>query len=164
MVTLNIKADNEVVASYYKHHGYFHAGDVGLDLFCPESFIVEPHSTHIIDFGISCELVTKILGANDNLEDFNAIKTYEPYLLVPRSSISKHALIMLNSIGIIDAGYRGNLQAAVFNYTNFITTINTGDRLFQIIRFNGQPISKVKVVQELSKSTRNDGSFGSTGK
>ena len=37
------------------------------------------------------------------------------YMLVPRSSISKTPLRMANSIGIIDAGYRGEIMAAVDN-------------------------------------------------
>ena len=69
---------------------------------------------------------------------------------------------MANSIGIIDAGYRGNLKAKVRNF-NINTSIFKTGSYFQIVSYDLKPI-KVKLVNELSKTTRNDGGFGSTNK
>ena len=69
---------------------------------------------------------------------------------------------MANSIGIIDAGYRGNIKAKVRNFNIDKSTFKAGS-YFQIVAYDLKPI-KVKLVNELSKTTRNDGSFGSTNK
>ena len=85
------------------------------------------------------------------------------YMLVPRSSISKTPLRMANSIGIIDAGYRGEIMAAVDNIKTEDYTVKPNQRLFQLVAMNGAPIT-FEIVDELSDSTRGEGGFGSTGK
>jgi dUTP pyrophosphatase len=86
-----------------------------------------------------------------------------PYLLMPRSSISKTPLRMSNSIGLIDAGYRGEIIAMVDNIKTEDYMIHIGDRLFQIVAMDGSPIS-FELVDDLSETTRGSGGFGSTGK
>lgn len=139
---LNIKPDNEMIAEYYTNHKHFHEGDAGLDLYCPEDITINPGAVATIDFGISCE-------ANSS------------YFLVPRSSIAKTPLRMANSIGIIDQGYRGNIMAKVDNIKNVAYTIKKNERLFQLISPMMLPIT-VKLVQELSVTSRGTGGFGST--
>ena len=85
------------------------------------------------------------------------------YMLVPRSSISKTPLRMANSIGIIDAGYRGEIMAAVDNRGDKDYMIVPGQRLFQIVHPTLCPFN-VGVVDKLSETDRGDGGFGSTGK
>ena len=69
---------------------------------------------------------------------------------------------MANSVGIIDAGYRGNIIACVDNVKNYEFKIEKGSRLFQICGPTLEP-SKHWVVNELSNSQRGSGGFGSTG-
>ena len=70
---------------------------------------------------------------------------------------------MSNSVGIIDAGYRGNLMAALDNHSDEPYFIEKGTRLFQICSPIFSNIN-MKVVDELSETSRGSGGFGSTGK
>ena len=85
-------------------------------------------------------------------------------LVFPRSSIRNTELILSNSVGVIDAGYRGELQAT-FNKLNGLDSIvyNVGDRVAQIV-IVPHPIIQIVEVDELSESSRGIGGFGSTGK
>ena len=125
-------------------------GDAGLDLYCPGDMVVLPGHTGKIDFKIQCE------GLSDN-DDRNVC-----YYLYPRSSISKTPLRLANSVGIIDAGYRGNLMAVVDNISDEPFSIQKGQRLFQICGRYLEPIH-LTLVETLSDSERGNGGFGSTG-
>lgn len=88
------------------------------------------------------------------------------YMLIPRSSIAKTPLSMANSVGIIDAGYRGTLMAkirfnAISNDINSTYTIQAGVKLFQICLPTLAPF-KVSIVPILSTTIRGEGAFGST--
>lgn len=100
------------------------------------------------------------------------------FYLYPRSSISKTRMRLANSVGIIDAGYRGDLIAAidtigVFGSTDIwniwnetLTPINKYDRYFQVCAPDLSPflVHLVETEQELSPPTeRGSGGFGSTG-
>ena len=83
------------------------------------------------------------------------------YYLYPRSSISRTPLRMSNSVGIIDAGYRGSLMVSVDNISDEGYTIKSGDRLFQVCASTLPPIS-FELSTTLSETTRGEGGFGST--
>ena len=68
-----------------------------------------------------------------------------------------------NSVGLIDAGYRGEIMAAVDNIKEIPFTVEPGQRLFQLVSMDGGPIS-FEIVSDLSKTDRGQGGFGSTGK
>ena len=142
---LKIKTRNNLVSRMYEEHGQFHAGDAGLDLFVVEEQTIEGGKTGLINLGISCETMEK-----------------RPYLLMPRSSISKTPLRLCNSVGLIDAGYRGEIMAAVDNIKQEDYTIHSGQRLFQIVAMDGSPLS-FELVDKLSSTSRGAGGFGSTG-
>ena len=83
-------------------------------------------------------------------------------LVFPRSSIRKYDLELTNSVGVIDSGYRGEIQLT-FNKVNNKTTIyNVGDRVGQIIII---PYPKINFVEsdELTITERGEGGFGSSG-
>ena len=86
------------------------------------------------------------------------------FLLVPRSSIVKTNFRMSNSIGVIDAGYRGNLKAFVDVINNDSDVPKEGERMFQIILGSLEPIDNIEIVDTLSETSRGHGGFGSTGK
>lgn len=142
---LKIKPRNNSVYRMYEEHGQFHVGDAGLDLFVVENQTIEGGKTELINLGISCETTEK-----------------RPYFLMPRSSISKTPIRLCNSIGLIDAGYRGEIMAAVDNIKQEDYTINSGQRLFQIVAMDGSPLS-FELVDALSSTSRGAGGFGSTG-
>ncbi len=85
-------------------------------------------------------------------------------LVFPRSSVRNQDLLLTNCVGVIDSGYRGELQAT-FKKTNGLDSLkyNVGDRAAQIIIL---PYPQVVMVEsdELSDTERGDGGFGSTGK
>ena len=143
---LRVKPTSEVVRLMYENHGHFHEGDAGLDLFIIEKQVFKPGETSRIKLGISCE----------NMDQ-------KPYLLMPRSSISKTPLRLCNAIGLIDAGYRGEIMAAVDNIKQESYKVEKGQRLFQLVSMDGGPIY-FELVDVLSSSERGEGGFGSTGK
>ena len=151
MIDLRIKIldDDSNLYPFYNDWDPNHDGDSGLELYAPDQIIIKSGETHLIKMGIACEMTDEYLPIS--------------YMLVPRSSISKTPLRMANSIGIIDAGYRGEIMAAVDNRGDKDYMVVPGQRLFQIVHptlcaFN------VGVVDKLSETDRGDGGFGSTGK
>lgn len=122
-----------------------HADDAGLDLIVREDIVVPARGLGTIDFGIRC----RKQGAGG-------------YYLYPRSSISKTPLRMANSVGIIDAGYRGNIMAKVDNISDTNYTIKKGDRLFQICMPDLRTF-RVEIGAVGVDTARGTGGFGSTG-
>ena len=130
----------------YENHGHFHDGDAGLDLFVIDSLTVEPGETAIIKSYIACE------NTQGN-----------SYFLMPRSSISKTPLCQCNSVGLIDGSYRGEIMAAVDNVKNEPYTVESGQRLFQLVAMDGSPFH-IELVSNLTETVRGEGGCGSTGK
>ena len=132
--------ENAVIPSYSK------VGDAGMDLTITR--IIENTSFSVsYGFGIAMEIPKNYVG-----------------LVFPRSSVRNQELILSNCVGVIDSGYRGELQAT-FKKTNGLDSIkyNVGDRGAQIIIL---PYPQVKMIEsdDLSDSERGEGGFGSTGK
>ena len=80
----------------------------------------------------------------------------------PRSSVSNMGLIMSNSVGVIDAGYRGEVSAR-FKADGWFRKYGIGDRFAQIIIM---PIPDIEFIEvdELSDTDRGVGGYGSSGK
>lgn len=169
---LKIKADTPELAEKYKNHSHFHPGDSGIDLFVHS--VEDKGDQVVIDFGIQCEMVREKTIVNLFGERFKKVQTKNvSYMLFPRSSIVKTPFRMANSIGLIDAAYRGNIKAIVDNNTKMSATDTqqqpsvlpqVGERLFQLVAPNLSSISKIEVVESLSQTSRGEGGFGSTGK
>jgi dUTP pyrophosphatase len=142
---VNIKKvhPNAVIPSYAK------SGDAGMDLVAT-SIIGETLGSITYGLGIALEIPEGFVG-----------------LVFPRSSIRKTNLQLSNSVGVIDSGYRGELQAT-FNKIQGIDNVERenykiGDRVCQIIIIPFPPI-EFNEVNELSNTERGEGGFGSTGK
>jgi dUTP pyrophosphatase len=142
---VNIKKvhPNAVIPSYAK------SGDAGMDLVAT-SIIGETLGSITYGLGIALEIPEGFVG-----------------LVFPRSSIRKTNLQLSNSVGVIDSGYRGELQAT-FNKVQGIDNVERenykiGDRVCQIIIIPFPPI-ELNEVNELSNTERGEGGFGSTGK
>lgn len=143
---LKIRPFNAEVKQMYENHGHFHDGDAGLDLFVINEQTISAGETTLIHLQIACE----------NTEN-------KPYLVMSRSSIGKTPLRLANAVGLIDAGYRGEIMAVVDNIKKEDYTVEPGQRLFQLVAMDGSPIY-FELVEELSDTTRGGGGFGSTGK
>ena len=143
-----LATDDKTIIDFYKKFDSHHNGDSGIDLY-NDKISIDPFLVGTIDFQMKCEMI--------NLET----NEYTSYYLVPRSSLAKTQFQLANSIGIIDAGYRGNLMAKIRNFNpKFVEILNEGS-YFQIISPDLNPI-KINIVNELSLTSRNEGSFGST--
>jgi dUTP pyrophosphatase len=117
--------------------------DVGLDIPMLNSVIVPANSVSFkIHLGIKTE-------------------ASHGYMLIPRSSISKTPLRLVNSIGIIDKSYRGELMAVVDNIGDQDFTCNEGSCYFQVVAFDGN-LPTFSLVDKVSTTIRGEGGFGST--
>ena len=139
-VKIKLLTENSVKPKYAK------ASDAGLDLVAT-SIISNTTFQVTYGLGIALEIPNGFVG-----------------LVFPRSSIRNTELTLSNSVGVIDSGYRGELQAT-FNKLNGLDSIayNVGDRVVQLVIIP-HPVVQLKVVDELSNSERGEGGFGSSGK
>jgi dUTP pyrophosphatase len=133
---------NAVIPTYSKD------GDAGMDLTIT-TIISETTTDVTYGFGIALEIPKNYVG-----------------LVFPRSSVRKYDLSLTNCVGVIDSGYRGEIQAT-FKKTSWLKGDSAdkyvvGDRGAQIIIL---PYPKVSMVEseELSDTERGSGGFGSTG-
>jgi len=85
--------------------------------------------------------------------------------LFPRSSLfSKYNLIMTNSVGVIDASYRGpndEVKAALYNMGNEPVIIPRGERICQLVCLTY--ITPMIIIVDETSSIESRGGFGSTG-
>ena len=82
----------------------------------------------------------------------------------PRSGLAaKSSISVLNTPGTIDSDYRGEIKIILFNHGKEEFTVNNDDRIAQMILM---PVLKAEFeeVEELPKTIRGSGGFGSTGK
>jgi len=150
---LNIKivSKNPNVKEFYENFTTHHNGDSGIDLIFNDAITVNPFEIGTLDFGIQCEMI----DIKENI--------FVSYYLVPRSSLANTSFQLANSVGIIDAGYRGTIKAKVRNFYSEMPVDFPIGSYFQITAPDLKPI-KVNIVENLSETTRNDGGFGSTNK
>ncbi|MGE4249075.1 MAG: dUTP diphosphatase [Parvibaculaceae bacterium] len=82
----------------------------------------------------------------------------------PRSGLAaKHGVTLLNAPGTIDADYRGEIKVILINHGDQAFAVKRGDRIAQMVV---APVTRVmlKEEQELSRTSRGQGGFGSTGR
>jgi dUTP pyrophosphatase len=129
--------------------------DAGIDLFTPYRCDVGSDTTTKIDYGICCSATI----ITDNMKEYNS-----GFYLYPRSSLSKTSLRLANSVGIVDAGYRGHIMGMFDSNRNYI--IEENSRQLQICAPSLIPIIPIVVdyKEDLGDITqRGIGGFGSTG-
>jgi len=146
---LNIYTESEELERLYTNGATAHVGDSGIDLYTSHDILIEKTGT--VNFHIKCSMV--------NIEK----NEYTSYFLYPRSSISNTPLQMANSVGIIDAGYRGEIMCKLRNTQDVPFLLSKGTRLCQICAPDLAPIS-VSLTDVLDVTSRGAGGFGSTGK
>ena len=129
-----------------------HCIDAGFDLYSPDIQIMcDNCEVNKVDYKIQCMAIMETPDKSFNTG----------FYLYPRSSIIKTPLRLANSVGIIDAGYRGNI-IGVFDCLTSEANIMQYDRLVQICAPSLMPLV-VEMVDELDASERGSGGFGSTG-
>ena len=134
--------------------------DSGFDLFVPDTVTIEPRKIKLINMKVSCS-VSKVVRSGTVGGVINCYPS--PYYIYARSSVSKRGIMLANSVGIIDSGYRGTLMAAFFNTTDNPVTIGKGDRIVQLCMPGLDYNFTVEVANSLEETERGAGGLGSTG-
>jgi dUTP pyrophosphatase len=123
-----------------------YAGDAGLDLAACESMTLGPGERGVVPTGIAVEIP----------------KGYAGYVQ-PRSGLAaRHGIGIVNSPGLIDAGYRGEIRVVLLNTDGVDSfTIEPGLRIAQLVI---APVASVRLVEvdELETSERGARGFGSS--
>jgi dUTP pyrophosphatase len=125
-----------------------HEGDAGLDLYSCEAAHIGPGERWSIGTGVGVEIPAGHAG-----------------LVLPRSGLARdHGISLVNSPGLIDSGYRGELRVLLLNNDPAETfRVEAGDRIAQLVLV---PIALAAPVETtvLTDSSRATGGFGSSGR
>ena len=125
---------------------FAHEDDACADLYSDSNFIINSNETKLITTGIALQIN----------------KGWEAQIR-PRSGLSyKHGLLILNSPGTIDSGYRGEIKIVIKNAMSDAFKINKGTRIAQIAIRQVPNITFLE-KDSLDDTKRGDGGFGSTG-
>lgn len=121
----------------------------GLDLYADlkEAIQVNPGDTLKVPTGIAMSIPNGFFGA-----------------IYARSGLAtKQGLAPANKVGVIDSDYRGEIVVVLYNQSPIPQVVHPGDRIAQIVI---QPYIdyEIDIVDDLDKTERGEGGFGSTGK
>ena len=126
---------------------YQHEGDAGLDLPSRVDYVLEPGERALIPTGIAVAIPRGYAG-----------------FVLPRSGLaSRHGIALVNSPGLVDSGYRGEMAIIMINTDKREAFhIKRGDRIAQLVIQEVVEATTVR-VSELDATSRGAGGFGSTG-
>ncbi|HEY8673352.1 MAG TPA: dUTP diphosphatase [Candidatus Dormibacteraeota bacterium] len=125
-----------------------HQGDAGLDLYAAEPAHLGPGERWSVPTGVAVEIPEGHAG-----------------LVLPRSGLAReHGIALVNSPGLIDSGYRGEIKVVLLNTDPAqVFRVESGDRIAQLVVVEIATPEPVE-VEELAESARGDGGFGSSGR
>ena len=125
-----------------------HQGDAGLDLHALDAHSIGPGERARVPTGLAVELPAGHAG-----------------LVLPRSGLAaRHGVTLVNAPGLIDEGYRGELQVLLLNTDRAASfDLAAGDRVAQLVVIAVALPEPVEAV-ELTDAARGEGGFGSTGR
>jgi dUTP pyrophosphatase len=125
-----------------------YAGDAGLDLAACDRVELGPGERALVPTGLAVAIPAGYAG-----------------FVQPRSGLAaKHGISIVNTPGLVDSGYRGELQVALLN-TDLRETfvVEPGMRIAQLVVLAVPPLEPVE-VDELPDTERGAGGFGSSGR
>ena len=123
-----------------------HPGDAGIDLQAREDAVLEAGEWGMIPTGIAIAIPDGYAG-----------------LVAPRSGLAaRHGVSVVNGPGVVDAGYRGEINVILINQGNEPVVFSRGDRIAQLVVVP-VVVPELTEVDQLPDSTRGSGGFGSTG-
>lgn len=127
--------------------GYAHEGDAGFDLRSSIDVTIEPLGRKTIPCGFSIQIPDGHAG-----------------LVIPRSGLaSRCGVTVLNAPGLVDSGYRGEVQVVLHNTDSAQPfDVHAGDRIAQMA-IVAMPQVRLVEAESLDGSDRGDGGFGSSG-
>ncbi len=125
-----------------------HGGDAGYDLAAAETALLGPGERAAVGTGVAVAIPPAHAG-----------------LVLPRSGLAvRHGITLVNSPGLIDAGYRGELRVLLLNTDRSASfEIGAGDRIAQLVIVR---VESPELIEEpsLQETGRGEGGFGSTGR
>ena len=126
---------------------YAYEGDAGLDLRASESVDLKPLERRLVSTGLAIAIPDGYAG-----------------FVQPRSGLAiREGLSLVNTPGLIDAHYRGELKVILINLdSSHVIHIERGERIAQLV-IQKVPIVHLNEVEELDKTDRGAGGFGSSG-
>jgi dUTP pyrophosphatase len=124
-----------------------HDGDAGLDLYAAEAARIVPGARVSVGTGLAVAIPDGLAG-----------------LVLPRSGLAlKAGVTLVNSPGLIDSGYRGEVRVVLLNTDQTIDFhTKPGDRIAQLLLVPIATASPLE-AESLDSSTRGAGGFGSSG-
>lgn len=123
-----------------------HDIDIGYDLYSSKEYELLPKKVTFIETGISIQLPNGCGG-----------------FILPRSGLaSKHSITSINSPGLIDPGYTGEIKVPLINHSEISYRLKLNERFAQLVLINVES-ADFKIVDKLDDSIRSDRGFGSTG-
>jgi len=138
---------------------YYHGGDfppvrgteesAGLDIYhCGEDMLIDPGTRFDAKTDLRVEIPKNHVG-----------------LILPRSGLGRKGIALVNTIGVIDSDYRGEIGITLKNTGSEPVAIAHGDRVAQmlIVPYAKVQLERVNDVSALSETERGTGGFGSTG-
>lgn len=127
---------------------YANPGDAGLDLYSAEDVTLQPGERAMVATGIAIALEPGFAG-----------------FVQPRSGLAaKQGLSIVNTPGLIDSGYRGEIKVIALNTDSAnAIEIKRGDRVAQLV-IQEVPLVQILEVAELDDTERSTSGFGSSGK
>ncbi len=132
--------------SMYQLPGSAHPGDAGADLVAAKAVTIGPGERALISTGMSMAIPAGYGG-----------------FVLPRSGLAvRSGVTVLNAPGLIDSGYRGEVQVALINHGTEPFEVEVGDRIAQLVILAVQAPEYV-AVDSLDDTSRGEGGFGSTG-
>lgn len=121
-------------------------GAAGMDICAAEDAIIASQGIYAVSTNLSVEIP----------------KGYAIYI-TPRSGLSiKNGITILNSPGLIDEDYRGEIKVILYNAGKLYFEIHRGDRIAQATLFKYEKIKLIN-FEELSDTNRGINGFGHTG-
>ncbi len=123
-----------------------HAGDAGIDLYGRIDVALAPGERAAVPTGVVVAIPEGFAG-----------------LVLPRSGLAlRHGVGVVNGPGLIDAGYRGEVQVLLVNHGSESVELRRGDRIAQMVVV---AVPEVELIEasELPATARGEGGFGSTG-
>ena len=128
---------------------YASQGAAGMDLTAclEESVTLKSLERALIPTGIAISLPSEKYGA---------------FLFARSGLASKHGITLANCVGVVDSDYTGEIKVALVNLSNNEYTIENGERIAQMVIMEVNQ-ANFTVVDELAKTERGSGGFGSTG-
>jgi len=124
------------------------AGDAAADLPARNAVLLQAGCRHLMPTGFSIALPVGSCG-----------------LLLPRSGLAlKHGVTLLNSPGLVDSGYRGELKVLLHNTSNQPVQIQRGDRVAQLLVLSIDQLNLVLTsTLPPGPDDRGEAGFGSSG-